>query len=154
MSWHVLELISHWRNVVKCVWEISYCLLTQMSQPVMISDGKTQIRSVENFLIDLRKYNASWPAKTTCIFNDKKRKISELPHTKKRDGTIRVSMPLLTIPVNNIDTIPERPRPSASMYLVENNEWCEMKIQHRRKSELLEMRIDKSILDLEMSYEK
>jgi hypothetical protein len=99
--------------------------LTQMSLLMMISNEKMQIRIFETFPTNLRMCNASWPKTKNQCFHNTASMCSRRLYRKNNAHP-------LTIPVNNIDTIPDRPRPSASMYLERMNVWIKLHQKSRK----------------------
>lgn len=116
---HVYKSVEHNKNVLTHHLEemfkqkrenpVNEIRLTQMFLLVMISTQKKQRQIFENFVTNLNMHNASWP-KTKHQNSHNHVMIQTWNNTGKMQYE-------LTIPVNSIDTIPDRPRPSASMYL-------------------------------------
>lgn len=115
--------------------------LTWMSLLMMISNEKMKTRNVATSLTNLSTCNASWP-KTENQCSHNKFLISSGGYTAKK------YINSLTIPVNNIDTIPDRPRPSASMYLQRMKLW--IKSHHKSKKEREDQKRNRKMF----SYEK
>jgi len=111
---------------------------------MMISTQKKQRQIFENFVTNLNMHSASWP-KT----KHQNSQHNVLIQTWNNPGKMSYA---LTIPVNNIDTIPDRPRPSASMYL--KNYIVYTDLHHEWKKIRKHKLIEKWSVKVKISYEK